>query len=226
MCYNHLGDYMNLRNELFKNQDLKYKAFHSKLVPDIDESTIIGVRTPVLRSLAKEKFDENLCEYYEEKMIYGFSLGNKKCSVEEHIDDLKAFVPMIDNWAICDMCCSSFKFTKKFQSQMLGFITSYLDKSEYEKRFAIVMLMYYYLTDDFIDYALDIFKSTQGEYYVNMAVAWALSTSFVKYQEKTLEIIKSKALPPDIQNKTIQKIKDSLRVPKATKDSLNQYKIK
>jgi 3-methyladenine DNA glycosylase AlkD len=72
---------------------------------------------------------------------------------------------------------------------------------------------------------LAILSKISGSYYVNMAVAWAISMAFVKYENKTLSILKSKSLPTDIQNKSIQKIRDSLRVPKATKDSLIEYKI-
>ena len=96
---------LNLREELFDNQDLKYRDFHARLLPTVSKEIIIGVRVPVLRELAKQVFSENAgneCYYHEERMIYGFTLGMKKCSVREHIEDIKSFVPMINNWAICD----------------------------------------------------------------------------------------------------------------------------
>ena len=216
---------MDLREELFSNQDLKYREFHKKLVPNVDENRIIGVRLPVMRKLAKQDFGENKCEYYEEIMIKGFTVANKKCSVEEHLEDLKNFVPMIDNWGVCDSVCSSLKFTEKYKEEMYPFILSYIDKSEFETRFAIVMLIDYYLTDEYIDEVLDIFRKTSGEYYVNMAVAWAISAAFVKYREKTLALLEEKTLPKDVQNKAIQKIKDSFRVTKEDKDYLSGLKI-
>lgn len=218
---------MDLRQELFNNQDLAYKDFHKKLIPTVDENLIIGVRIPVLRKLAKQAHKENAynaCEYYEEIMLKGFTLGLKKCSLDEHIEDLKTFVKQIDNWAVCDCCCSSFKFTEIYLDEMFDFIVSFVGKSEYETRFAVVMLMDYYLNDKYIQAVIDILINIASEeYYVNMAVAWALSVVFVKYQDLLLPVIKSKTLSKDVQNKTIQKIKDSLRVDKETKQMLNQY---
>lgn len=221
--------FMDLRQELFRNQDLTYKEFHKKLIPTVDDNLIIGVRIPVLRKLARQAYKENAynpCEYYEEIMLKGFTLGLKKCSLQEHIDDLKSFVPLIDNWAVCDCCCSSFKFTGKNPDEMYDFIVSYIGQSEYETRFAVVMLMDYYLTDGYIENVLDILSNLESDYYyVNMAVAWALSVAFVKYTDFVFPIIQSKSLSKEVQNKTIQKIKDSLRVDKETKQNLNIYKM-
>lgn len=229
MCYNSLGDIMDLRQELFNNQDLEYREFHKRLVPNIDENKIIGVRLPILRKLAKQAYKENaenLCEYYEEIMICGVSIGFKKCSASEYIEDIKSFVPLIDNWAVCDSTISSLKFIKKYQNEMYDFFKSLIDGNEYSTRFGIGVLMDYYMDDEHIDEVLDILKSTQSDYYyVNMMVAWALSVAFVKYEDKTFEIIKAKSLSRDVQNKTIQKIKDSYRVDKETKRMLNDYKM-
>lgn len=98
MCYNLLGDYMNLREELFKNRDLKYRDFHKKLVPNVDESKIIGVRVPIVRKIAKSAFQnnaENLCEYYEEKEVFGLTISMKKCSAEEHKKDISEFAALL-----------------------------------------------------------------------------------------------------------------------------------
>lgn len=218
---------MNLREEIFANQDMKYRAFHKKLIPTVSDDKFVGVRVPILRKIAKQALKENAdnkCELYEEIMVFGFTLGLKKCSVEEHISDLKKFVPLIDNWAVCDCCCSSFKFCKEYQPEMYDFVKSYLSKGEYEQRFAVVMLMDYYIDDEHIDKVVDILKNIKGEYYyVNMAVAWALSVAFVKYQSKVMPIIESKVLTCDIQNMTIRKIKDSFRVDKSIKSILSDY---
>ena len=221
---------MNLREELFKNQDLTYRDFHKRLVPNVDEDKIIGVRLPVLRKIARQAFRENaenLLEYYEEVMVYGFTLGMKKGSAEEHISDLQRFVPLIDNWAVCDSCCASFKFTKQYRAQMAEFIKSYLGQGEYETRFAVIMLMDYYLEDEYIDEVLTIFSRINSDcYYVNMAVAWAVSAAFVKYRAKTIALLKSSELSADVQNKAIQKIRDSYRVSQEDKDYLKSFKIK
>lgn len=220
---------MDLRNELLKEQDLSYREFHSKLVPNIDKKKIIGVRLPLLRKIAKQAFRENadnMLEYYEEIMVYGLTLSMKKCSAIEHIEDLKSFIPLIDNWAVCDTCVSSFKFTNKYKEEIYPFVLSYINKSEYETRFAVVMLMCYYLDSEHIDEVLEILKGIKREeYYVNMAVAWAVATAFVKCREKTLALLFEKSLSPEVQNKSIQKIRDSFRVSKEDKELVKSLKI-
>lgn len=220
---------MDLRQKLLENQDLKYKEFHKKLVPNIDENKIIGVRIPIIRKIAKEAFlsnAENKLEYYEEIMVYGLTLGMIKCSADEHMNQLEGFVKLIDNWAVCDTCCSSFKFTKKYKDEMYPFILSYIGKGEYETRFAVVMLMDYYLCDEYIDKVLEIIKNINSNYYyVNMACAWAVQAAFVKYRNKTLALLKSKCLNADVQNKAIQKIRDSYRVSDSDKELLKLFKI-
>lgn len=220
---------MNLREELFNNRDLKYHDFHKKLVPNVDESKIIGVRVPIVRKIAKSAFQnnaENLCEYYEEKEVFGLTLSMKKCSVEEHKKDISDFVSLIDNWGICDTCTASMKFIAKDKTQYFDFLSSYIGAGEYPTRFAIVALMDYYLDDEYIDRVLDLYKTISSDkYYVNMALAWAYSMAFIKYEEKVFDLIKSKTLSPWVQNKTIQKIRESYRVDKETKEKLKEYKI-
>lgn len=221
---------MNLREELYRYQDLDYKDFHKKLIPNIDEDLLIGVRVPMLRQIARQALAENAeneLYYYEEKMVYGMTLGLKNCYLDEHKQDIKKFVPLIDNWAVCDCCASSFKFTAKNLDGMYDFILSYVGKGEYETRFAVVMLMNYYLVDEYIDRVIDVLTSIKSDYYyVNMAVAWALSFAFIKYESKVMPIIQSRTLRREVQNKTIQKIKESTRVSKVVKQGLNVYKYK
>lgn len=221
---------MNVREELFKNQDLEYKAFQSKLIPNVLPDKIIGVRVPVLRKIAKQAVKENAdvqLDYYEEAMVKGFTVGYKKCSIDEYLTELKTFVPLIDNWAVCDCACSTFKFTEKNKETVWSFIQPYLNGSEYDIRFAVVMIMDYFLTDDYIDRSLEILTSIRSDfYYVNMAVAWAISVAYVKYEEKTLYIIKNRLLPVWVHNKAIQKICESYRVDKKTKEYLRTLKCK
>lgn len=221
---------MNVREELFKNQDLEYKAFHSKLVPNISPDKIIGARVPVMRKIAKQAVKENaevLTEYYDERMVKGFTIGYKKCDIETHLKELTDFVPLIDNWAVCDCTCSTLKFTEKNREVVWQFIQPYLSGGEYDIRFAIVMIMDYFLTDEYIDRSLEILSEIKSDfYYVNMAVAWALSVAYVKYEEKTLPIIEGKVLPAWVHNKTIQKICESYRVDKSKKKYLKTLKYK
>ncbi|MGN1420059.1 MAG: DNA alkylation repair protein [Eubacterium sp.] len=221
---------MDIRAELFKNQDTEYADFHSRLVPTLPRERIIGVRIPVLRKIAKAAAKENsetLDYYYEEIMIKGMKIGYEKCDIEKHLSDLKDFVPLIDNWAVCDCCCSTYKFAEKNMTAVWNFIEPYLSGSEYEIRFAVVMMMDYFLTDDYIDAVLEKLASlNSNEYYVNMAVAWALSVAFVKFEEKVYKILEENQLPLWVHNKTIQKICESNRVDKLTKEKLKQLKIK
>lgn len=221
---------MSLRDELFSNQDLDYKAFHSKLLPNINADDIIGVRIPVLRKIAKSIAKNNVdfpIEYYEEKMIKGFLIGYKKCSIDERLKELAEFVPLIDNWAVCDCVCSTLKFTEKNREEVWDFLMQYKNGSEYDVRFLVVMLMDYYLVDEYIDRVNDILLSIdRKEYYINMAVAWALSVEFVKYEGKVMDIFEKKMLPIWVHNKAIQKTCESFRVSKETKAYIRTLKIK
>lgn len=220
---------MKIREELFKEQDLKYKEFHKKLVPDLEECKIIGVRVPVLRKIAKQAVKENVNiiepYYYEEYMIKGLMIGYSKISAEEKIEKLREFVGLIDNWAVCDGCCSNLKFTEKNRELMLKFITPYINKSQFETRFAVVMLMSYFLCDEYVDKALELILTVKsGEYYADMAVAWALATAMVNYPNKVIPIIKNNKLSDWVHNKTIQKCRESYRIPDEIKEQLNRLK--
>lgn len=222
---------MKIREELFKEQDLNYKSFHKKLVPDLDEDKIIGVRVPVLRKIAKQAEKEGTViqnpYYYEEFMIKGLMIGYSKSELSEKIKRLEEFVGLIDNWAVCDCCCSNLKFTEKNREIMLDFISHYINKSQFETRFAVVMLMSYYLCDEYIDKALELMLTVNfGEYYSDMAVAWALASAMVNYPEKVLAIIEGNKLPVWVHNKTIQKCRESCRITKEMKSYLNTLKRK
>lgn len=220
---------MSLREELFINQDLKYKEFHSKLIPTVSPDEIIGVRIPILRKIAKALAKDNQpfpIEYYEEKMVKGFIIGYEKCDIEKHLNDLADFLPLIDNWAVCDCVCSTLKFTEKHRENVWNFLQQYINGSEYEVRFLVVMLMDYFLIDEYIDRVNDIFLSfDRKEYYINMAIAWALSVEFVKYEDKTMSIFESRVLPPWVHNKAIQKTCESYRVSAETKAYIKTLKI-
>lgn len=221
---------MEIREELFKTQDLKHKEFQSKLIPTVNPDFIIGVRIPKLREIAKNAVKENLtvenCLYFEEFMVKGFMIGYNKKSAEEKIIELENFVPLIDNWAVCDSVCSSLKFTNKNKNLVFEFLKNYIYAGEYKTRFAVVMLMNYFLCDEYIDSVLDIFKSIQSDfYYVNMAVAWALSVAYVRYPKKVMLILENKDLPKWVHNKTIQKCCESYRVSKEDKEYLKKLKV-
>ena len=224
----------NLREKLYKLSDEKYKKFHSALCPNVDN--IIGVRIPKLREIAKEIAKKNPiefleksnCEFYEEKMIYGLVIGYMKAEFEERLKYIDKFVPMIDNWAICDSCCATYKFTKKNLEEMFGYLQKYINsQDEFEVRFAVIMLMDYYITDEYIDKVFKIYDNINlDKYYVKMAIAWAISVAFVKYEEKTREFLRNNSLDKFTFNKALQKIIESNVVSKETKDEMRRMKMK
>ena len=218
---------MNVREELFANMDLEFKRFHTRLVPNINPDRIIGVRIPVLRKIARKITDNSFdWEYYEECMLHGLFIGYSRLSYDERLNLLDEFVPKIDNWAVCDSVCSTLKFIDKNKSSFLEYLKKYMfSENEYEKRFAIVVLMDYYITDEYADFVTDYLKSIKSDfYYVNMAAAWALSFVFIKYQNKVMPLLEKSVLSDEINNMTVSKIRDSLRVDKATKEYIKQFK--
>ncbi len=215
-------DYKKILEE---NKDAGYKAFHEKLIPGV--KNIQGVRIPVLRKIAKDIVREDAdiflkersFDYYEEKMLYGFVIGNLKMPFDQVAKHIIDFVPLIDNWAVCDSFCSSLKITVKNKDEMWNLLEGYLNsKEEYEIRFAVVMLMDYYLEPLYIDEVLALLANVSHEgYYVKMAVAWAVSSAFVKEREKTMQFLCSGSLDRWTYNKSLQKIRESYRVSKEDK---------
>ncbi|MBU5336439.1 DNA alkylation repair protein [Intestinibacter bartlettii] len=222
----------NLRNRLFELADDKYKKFHSNLCPNTEN--IIGVRLPQLREIAKEitKGDwrgflsTSKEDYYEEVLINGLVIAYAKCDVDERLNYIKDFVPKIYNWAICDTFCNTLKFVNKNKEAVWDFIQPYLKSSkEFEIRFAVVIILNYYITEDYIDIVLETLdKVRHNGYYVKMAVAWAISICFVKFEEKTMLYLKNNNLDDFTYNKSLQKICESLRVDKKTKALIKSMK--
>lgn len=221
-----------IRQDLFAMQDLKYKEFHGSLCPDMDN--IIEVRIPKLREYAKELYKSNNLEdikiedkYYEELVIQGMLVGfQTKAPIEEVIKQVKEFVPKINSWAVCDTFCAGLKITKKYQTEMFKVIKEYLkSKQEYEVRFAIVMLLDYYINDQYIAQVLQILNNISlDKYYVQMANAWAVSICLIKYYNKTLEFLKTTKIDDFTYNKGIQKAIESYRITKEQKDYLRTLK--
>ena len=222
-----------LQKKLFELQDKKYKEFHSLLCPGT--SNIIGVRVPVLRQYAKELYNtqdwENILKiqpiYYEEIMLQGMLIGFlQKEKIEVVQEYIEKFIPKIDNWAICDTFVSGLKITKKHRKEMWDFIQKYLNSNkEFEIRYGIVMLLDYYIIDDYIDEIIKIIDNIKHKgYYVKMAIAWAVSVCYVKYPEKTYKYLKNDNLDDFTHNKAIQKIKESYRVTKVDKEKLQKLK--
>ena len=222
-----------IRNRLEELSEEKYKKFHSSLCPNSNE--ILGVRVPTLRNFAKEivkhedieKYLENAVDNsYEEIVLQGIVLVIWKTSIENFCKHLKKFIPKINSWAVCDVSVSGFKITNKNMEYMWKFIQKYLKSDkEFELRFAIVMLLDYYIKDQYIDRVLEILNSTKHEgYYVKMAIAWTIQVAFVKFPEKTMNFLKENDIDNWTYNKALQKIIESYRVDNETKKQIKIMK--
>lgn len=225
-------DNEEIRKKIFELADTKYKEFHSNLCPNTNN--IIGVRVPILRNLAKDIAKQNAeyylknakDDYYEEIMLQGMVIGLAKIDFEKICKYLISFIPKIDNWAICDVTVAGLKITKKYQKEMLNFLEQYLkSKKEFELRFAIVMLLDFYITEQYIDDVLSILNNIKHQgYYVKMAVAWAISIAFIKFPEKTMKFLNKNDLDDFTYNKSLQKILESYRVNDNTKQIIRNMK--
>lgn len=214
------------------NIDSEYRDFHGKLVPNIEISR--GVRLPVIRQLAKKIAADDIHGYlrdakldgYEECMLYGLVIGSLKGGFSDIEPYLTKFIPHIDNWAVCDCSCASLKITTKHRSDMIDYVLGYLDSTkEYEVRFGVVMLMNYFIVDEYIGILLK--RLTQVEhngYYVKMAIAWTISMCYIKDCAKTLSFLQDNKLDDWTHNKAIQKIVESRRVNDIDKTLVKSYK--
>ncbi len=223
-----------VRKRIYERAEEEYRKFQSGLIPG--EHRIMGVRMPCLRKLAKEiarddwreYLDNALEEYYEEVMLQGLVIGYAKASPVLILEYVSRFIPKINNWAICDSFCTGLKLARKQPEMVWAFIQPYLRSSgEYEVRFAVVMMLTYYMTDDYIDQVLSLLDQVCHEgYYVKMGVAWAISVCFVEYPAKTMAFLKSCNLDDFTFNKSLQKILESYRVDPISKATLREMKRK
>ena len=215
-----MGFIENLEKELFEMQDLKYRDFHSRLLPGIDKETIIGIRTPMLRKFTKEYaktleadlfMQELPHRYYEENnmhmMIASWIKDYEKCLAQ-----VKRFLPYVNNWATCDLPAP--KAFAKHKDELLPEIGSWIASEEtYTIRYGIGMLMTFYLDEDFRPEYLKMAADVESEeYYVNMMIAWYFATALAKQWDATIPYLKERKLPEWVHRKTIQKAIESYRI--------------
>lgn len=219
--------------ELIKLKDEKYRVFTQKLIPTIPIENIIGVRTPVIRSLAKKLYKEQEVlsfleelphKYLDENMLHAFLICQLK-DFNKTLSLTEAFLPYIDNWAVCD----SFdpKIFKKHLDLLLPKIKLWITSSHtYTVRYAIGLLLQYYLTDSFNKEYLNLVASVKSdEYYIKMMIAWFFAESLVKQKDATLPFIEGKVLEKWTHNKAIQKAMESRRIPQTFKIYLRGLKV-
>ena len=227
-------EYTELLAEFRRCADEAYKKFNESLIPGTE--TAYGVRLPKLREMAKDVIRRDAEGFlavsragsYEEILLRGLVIAGMKTGISRRLELVSAFLPLIDNWAVCDSFCSTFRFHNEEEKQrMWEFLRPlFLDSREFFARFAAVMLLDHYVTKEYLPEGLSLLKGVRSEaYYVQMAVAWAVSVCYVKFPAETLPLLQERVLPPFTQNKSIQKIRESFRVGKADKEMLLQYKL-
>lgn len=222
-----------IESTLFKQQDLKYRDFQSKLIPGIEKESMIGVRTPELRKYAKQlikRTDINVFlntfphSYFDENQLHAFIISEMK-DFERCMDEVCRFLPFINNWATCDQL--SPKIFKKHRHKLLEFIKEWIasDKT-YTVRFAVGMLMEHFLDEDFdARYPAMVASIRSEEYYINMMIAWYFATALAKQYETVLPFIENRRLDIWTHNKTIQKAIESNRITDEQKIQLKYMKM-
>lgn len=223
-----------IRETLFQLQDEKYRDFQSRLIPTVQVESMIGVRTPELKKLAKQlskreeitDFLEALPHvYFDENQLHAFLIAENK-DFERCMAETERFLPFVDNWATCDQL--SPKVFRKHRPELLRAIRRWIASDEtYPVRFAVGMLMEHFLDEDFDPVYLEMAAGVRSEeYYINMMVAWYFATALAKQYEAALPFIEERKLDVWTHNKAIQKAAESRRVPEERKAYLKSLKIR
>lgn len=221
-----------IREELFALQDTAYRDFQSKLIPGLESGSMIGVRTPELRKLAKRMakreeisaFLETLPHrYFDENQLHAFVISENK-DFGRCMEEVNQFLPFVDNWATCDQM--SPKVFKKHREEMLPYIKEWIASDRtYVLRFGIGMLMEHFLDEDFDPaYPEMVSQVRSEEYYVNMMIAWYFATALAKQYEAVLPYIEEARLATWTHNKAIQKAVESYRITAEQKGYLRGLK--
>ena len=221
---------MTLREQLLELTEPKYMKFTSALMPGVEN--VLGIRLPVLRSIAKEiaagDWRAYLAEaedfYFEERMLQGLVIGCARCTPAEKLEHVARFVPKIDNWAVCDCFCWRLKAAER--QPMWEFIQPYFrSEAEYDVRFAVVTGLGNFVDGEHLEALLQLLDSVRHEaYYARMAVAWAVSVCYIKFPQRTHEWLGSCSLDDWTFNKSLQKIIESLRVSDTDKQAIRAMK--
>ena len=224
---------MKAQGLLFQVQDKGYRDFQSKLIPTIPAETIIGVRTPVIRKLAKEyaKDPESAAflmqlphTYYDENILHALLVAEIK-DYDTCVKEVERFLPHVDNWAVCDIF--SPKVFKKNRDRLIKKIKEWTASDHpYTCRFGMEMLMTHFLDDDFKPEYLELAADVKLEdYYAKMMVAWFFATALAKQWDAAVVYLQQNRLEPWTHNKTIQKARESYRITAEQKEYLKTLKM-
>ncbi len=221
-----------LRETLEGLAEEEYRRFNQKLIPGAEN--ILGVRIPALRKIAKTVAQGDWQDYLataqadwlEEVLLQGLVIGYAAGGAAERLPYIAAFIPKINNWAVCDTFCANLHLVKENKKIFLDFLIPYLtDEGEFEVRFAVVLLLCYYSTAADIPVTLALLETVGHRgYYAKMATAWAVSVCYVHDPEATLPFLQNNRLDDFTHNKALQKIAESNRVDRETKQRLSLLK--
>lgn len=220
---------MNIVNKMLKNADLNYKKFNENVVRG--NSPIIGIRIPELRKIAKDIIDRDSIDiffkeyngiYFEEKMIKGMIISSNEMLFDKYINN---YLEELDSWCLVDTLCNDCKFIKLNLDKYWYFIKKLLNSNkEFVVRAAYVLILHYYLNDEYIKEVISLMQIHYDKYYVNMAIAWCISEMFIIYPERVETLLEKRVLSEFVQNKAIDKINDSYRVSVEDKVRLRELK--
>lgn len=228
-------DIKDIRKELENLTNKEYAAFNKKLCPDTAKK-VLGIKIPQLRTLAKQivtaenwkelidKFDITI---FEETILKGLVIAYSKIDIAEKLTLVKKFVPDMDSWAITDTFCPTLKIKQKDLEDVWEFILPYAKSSkEFEARFAIIMMLDYYIIEDYVDKVIKVIDETENNaYYVQMAKAWIIAEIGIKFNEKTMSYLEGKnSLDKFTYNKALQKMIESYRISDEQKVILRAMK--
>ncbi|MCR5353241.1 MAG: DNA alkylation repair protein [Clostridiales bacterium] len=223
---------MTLREQLETQKDEKFKKFNSKLLPEIDENKITGVKTPVIRNIAKNASEAEAEEFlnelphktFEENNLHAFLIEKIK-DFDKALEKTEEFLPHVDNWATCDTFFP--KVFAKNKEKILPFAYKWIDSGEtYKIRYGIGVLMKLFLGKDYKEeYAEKVCSVKSGEYYVNMMRAWYFATALAKNYESAVKFLEQKKLDAWTNNKTVRKACESFRIDDKTKEYLKTLKM-
>lgn len=221
-----------IEKQLYALQDTTYQTFQKRIIPNDD--TIIGVRMPALRKLAKQILKEDPFSYLQEAkdtsfesiMLQGLVISNLKMDWQSQLPYITSFIPKIYNWAICDIFVGNLKMIHEHPKEMYAYLLPYLQSDkEYEIRFGVVCILNYYVNKEYREQVFSLFSTINHEgYYVKMAIAWALSYFYISFPQETIAYLNKNTLDFFTHNKTISKICESNQVSKEEKQAIKQIK--
>jgi len=222
-----------IQNELVNLSEEKYREFTKKLIPNVNEDRILGIRTPVLRSYAKELnnsgvknlfLDSLPHNYLEENSLHMYLLEDISDDPKEIIHQLNRFLPYVDNWATCDGYRP--KKLNKYPKIVEDAVNDWLNaKTVYEVRFGIVMSLKVLLGENFSPGTFDkIIGIKSKEYYINIAIAWYICEALIKNYDYAFYAIEKGRLDKWVNNKAIQKCRESYRISDELKEYLKGFK--